>query len=157
MSCDKYKEQLSLYILDDLTINEKSDIENHLDSCDACQKEVEEYRDLIIELTEVDVNRISEKESIHIKNSVYKSILQSAVHPKPSRNMLTYVIQTAAAIIIFLSGYFVSGYYSDSFQPANRYTINQNESELADSFKTYKNSKIGLKIIAKGKNAVNNQ
>ncbi|KAA3632778.1 MAG: zf-HC2 domain-containing protein [Calditrichaeota bacterium] len=157
MNCKRFKELIPLYVLNELTGDEKSDVDNHLETCEECKIEITEYQEMINILSTKNESGVSKNELKEIKNSVYTSVLQSAVRAKPESNIVKNILQIAAAVIIFFAGYSVSSFYSASYQPINRFTINQSESELTESFKIYKNSKIGLKIIAKGKNAIDNQ
>lgn len=53
MNCNEVRELLSLYIDDELDENEKLLVEEHLKTCEECQKELEEYKKIIQALQEI--------------------------------------------------------------------------------------------------------
>jgi negative regulator of sigma E activity len=53
MNCNEVRELLSLYIDDELDENEKLLVEQHLQICEECQRELEEYKKIIQALQEI--------------------------------------------------------------------------------------------------------
>lgn len=53
MNCNEVRELLSLYIDDELDENEKLLVEQHLQICEECRKELEEYKKIIQALQEI--------------------------------------------------------------------------------------------------------
>ena len=47
MKCDEINDRLSLYIDNELSPEEMRQVEEHLQSCEICQKEYEDYKNLI--------------------------------------------------------------------------------------------------------------
>jgi anti-sigma factor RsiW len=47
MNCNEISDKLSLYIDDELSSEEMKQVEEHLNSCENCQKVLDEYRNLI--------------------------------------------------------------------------------------------------------------
>ncbi len=53
MECNEIRDNLSLYIDDELSEEEKKALEEHLDNCPECRKELEEYRIIIKAINEL--------------------------------------------------------------------------------------------------------
>lgn len=154
MNCSKYKELIPLLILNELSENEETETKSHLESCEECKKEMSEYQTLIEDLEVMSNTHQSDNDITAVKTAVYRSVLQSAVQPVQNYKITRYLLQAAAAIIIFISGYFASLYYTEAFLSESRLASLQSVSQLTTSFKSYKHSKIGLKLIAKGKQGI---
>lgn len=54
MNCNEVRESLSAYLDNELLTNEKTLLQRHLDECTACQKELEELQNLVVQLSSLE-------------------------------------------------------------------------------------------------------
>jgi len=112
MNCDEIKNLLSLYIDDELDEEERLLVEEHLQKCEECQKELEEYKKIIQALKNIPdeepplgyCKRLHEKLLIV---EIPKVIASDKVHKKTMNNKFRWVkyVGTAAALVLVILVY----------------------------------------------------
>ncbi len=111
MECNEIRDNLSLYIDDELSEEEKKALEEHLDNCPECLKELEEYRIIIKALNELPdeeppagyCKRLHEK---LLKADKEEETAKTVVFPSKSRGnrfrWVKYGGLAAALVLVFL-------------------------------------------------------
>lgn len=159
MSCKKYIEWLALYAIDELTPPDKAELEKHLGSCDACRVELEHLRATVKTLSYDTQKSLSEVEKSSIEREVYRK-LSSRIHRRETsrRPIIRLVIQVAAALVIFVSGYgaraIINGDRSRDQAPATMEQIRQATDYHQMYASAMRFSEEGLTLIAKGKKSL---
>ena len=158
MNCNKIIEKIPLLILNELPSEEITEVKRHIDNCTSCQKEQEELNKIISRLG-YEKETLKDSEHITLQNLIYKSVLDSIIFKQKSTRVRNILLQTAAALLIFASGYLISEHSFTSNRFNNQMlTTKTNSNDQANINKitsnSLKNSKIGFKIISKGKNVL---
>jgi len=113
MSCNEICDKLSLYIDNELSDEEMRQMEEHLKSCENCQKELEEYKDLISILNSLPDEEPPEGycERLHEKlsdSSVQFQLKTEKSAPKIKKinrfRWLKYGSIAAALVLVFVAG-----------------------------------------------------
>ncbi len=104
MNCDEARENLDLYILDDLNAKEMNDLKGHLSKCDGCQTAYTEHKDFIQRLDK-DVTGLFKQKS---KKRVLE-VLRSGPGPVVKRYPILRIryIAAAAAVILTLALFWI--------------------------------------------------
>lgn len=152
MKCNKYADLIPLYLLDELNENEKSDLKKHLKECTTCQVEFQEMQKTVDACSGFQSETLTEIEQLRLQNSIFRSVLSHHKEPKKfNYPVLTYISRTAAAILIFASGFVIAS-YNQVGNPGSQQASNyKTEMPLqGKSFQGYAHTSAGLKLIAKG-------
>ena len=152
MKCNTYVDLIPLYLLDELADQEKSAVKQHLDNCSSCQTEYQEMLKTIEACSENQPENLSEVEQLRLQNSIYRSVLANQTEPKKySFPALTYITRTAAAILIFASGFVIASYNQTGDDGSQRRANYKTEMQLRGrSLQGFARTSAGLKVIAKG-------
>lgn len=147
MNCDKAKELIELYILDDLPESDKELVENHLKECDDCRSIADDYTNIFEMLDKKHDATLSEVEKEKLKSSLN-------LETKPVSSFNKRFLQIAAAIIIFFMGYFSSYLVNESFSQDLPKASTPEASYTKATINNYRFTAEGLKVIANGKKAL---
>ena len=113
MSCNEICDKLSLYIDNELSDEEMQQMEEHLQSCENCQKELEEYRELISILKSLPDEEPPEGycDRLHKKLSDNSAQFQQKTEEPASKikkinrfRWMKYASIAAALVLVFLVG-----------------------------------------------------
>lgn len=160
MQCHKYFDLISMYLLDELDPSSKEELTSHLKSCPQCRQEMDEMKTVITALEDENRNQMTDSERLRLQNDIYRSIILNRPDKSAYKTTLIQPItKTAAAVLIFLAGYMVSSflsnseqYFPNSFSTKNDQSLQINNEKI--SLSNYRITKEGLKVIAKGKKAI---
>lgn len=124
MNCNEVRDLLSLYIDDELDENEKLLVEEHLQMCEECQKELEEYKKIIQALQEIPdeepplgyCKRLhekllaveAEKAELH-KPSVNEKPAEITEIPRRSKNKMSRLVKYGSLAAAFAFVFLVYG------------------------------------------------
>ena len=113
MSCNEICDKLSLYIDNELSDEEMQQMEEHLQSCENCQKELDEYKDLISILKSLPEEEPPEGycARLHKKLSDNSARFQPGTEKPASKiksinrfRWMKYASIAAALVLVFLAG-----------------------------------------------------
>lgn len=156
MNCDNYKEQIPLLITGDLSQEDTAKLRAHLEQCDACGKEYEELHSMISQLDSHEPTALSAGEKAELQQRILNEMSHTnTTEINSSSSIPRRLIQSAAAVIIFASGYLI-GYSLHSTEsnitPATETAMAEYiEYSQKDNFTNYRLTTNGLKLIARGK------
>lgn len=116
MLCDELKDRIYEYIYEELTVEKKLEVEEHLLKCNSCKKEYEELKTLLIDdmesLIELkDEIQMPEVLQINIKKKLYLS----------SKNSFTKYVAAACLLIFMFYTIPVAAYYLVENTILNKY------------------------------------
>ena len=108
MKCEEMENLTALYVGGELNVEERSTVENHINNCDACKKEVTEYRAISTALSEL-------REG-DIPDGVWEDMwldIRDRVHRQKHALIFDNVLRVAASLLIGIGvgffGYILTG------------------------------------------------
>lgn len=105
MNCDDIKENITLYIDNELEADEMILIKNHIEHCDSCKKEYEEYKKLI----DILHNLTDEEPPKGYCKRLHEKLLKTKLQEKSSfRFKLMKYGSIAAAFVLVISAVYVA-------------------------------------------------
>jgi anti-sigma factor RsiW len=159
MSCKEYTEWLAYYAIDGLAPQDKAELEKHLKSCDECRVELAQLL-ATVKILSYDVHKpLTEVEKLNIEREVFRK-LSSQIHHRETKGkrIIRLMVQIAAAIIIFIMGYYMQAVINDDTGEGQMLTTVEQIRQVTDYSQicasTMRFSKEGLTLIAKGKKSL---
>lgn len=159
MSCKEYTEWLALYVLDELAVPEKRKVEEHLESCDACQALLAQLRAAVEMLSRNPQESLSDTEKSGIEREVLWKLASRVPRPRAQRKwVFRWTVRVAAAFLIFVLGYqahtITGGNQNLSQTPATIQQLRQATDHRQGLASSLRFSKEGLTLIAKGRKSL---
>lgn len=112
MTCEDLKFELSFYLEDELTADERLAVEDHLSACPLCRAELAEYRDLSNQFKTVGTPQISSDMVTSIQRSLRTELVIASREPELSFSeklqnwlrpkLVPYGVGTFASLIFFV-------------------------------------------------------
>jgi predicted anti-sigma-YlaC factor YlaD len=98
MSCDKYKDLLMGYLDDEISDEERVELEKHLAECDECTKELADFKDLKSITDDIILYQPEDEVFDKYWSSVYNRI---------ERNIGWIILSVSGMLILFYTGFMV--------------------------------------------------
>ena len=157
MKCDVCREYLPAYVLGDATLDQRSDIAEHLAGCVACREELQRLKEILQVLADdARSDELSEVERLRLEKAVYRNLATAASTRKhvPGRSVGLY-IRLAAALVLFALGYMSHSLLSKPESPRTVVPATQVAQSFASldrgQYESMRFSAAGLKVIAQGR------
>ena len=98
MSCDKYKDLLMGYLDDEISDEERVELEKHLTECDECTKELADFKDLKTITDDIILYQPEDEVFDKYWSSVYNRI---------ERNVGWIILSVSGMVVLFYTGFMV--------------------------------------------------
>ena len=96
MSCDKYKDLLMGYLDDEISDQERVELEKHLTGCDECTKELADFRDLKSITDDITLYQPEDEVFDQYWSSIYNRIERAAGW---------IILSVSGMVLLFYTGY----------------------------------------------------
>jgi len=103
MKCSKYRQNMVLYFYDELSPEDRSALEVHLQACQACAQEFHDGRKTFDLLEKIQTESVPEAEWVKSWNRISQSI-RTERRPKPIWRVPTWPYAAAAVVVVFALG-----------------------------------------------------
>lgn len=98
MSCDKYKDLLMGYLDDEISAQEKIEIDKHLDECDECTKELTDFKNLKSITDDISLYEPEDKVFEQYWSSIYNRI---------ERSIGWIILSVSGMLLLFYTGFMI--------------------------------------------------
>jgi predicted anti-sigma-YlaC factor YlaD len=98
MSCDKYKDLLMGYLDDEISDEERVELEKHLTGCDECTSELADFKDL---------KSITDDITLYLPEDEVFEKYWSSVYNRIERNAGWIILSVSGMVVLFYTGFMV--------------------------------------------------
>jgi len=119
MKCKKYREQIVLYLYGELTDREKTELEDHIEGCTECAKDLAYTRELFQILDDTKVESVPEADWDKCWKAIHIDITEKQTKRQPKKlfHFPGWVYAGASLILIFVLGIAIGRFWLPSRSP----------------------------------------
>lgn len=114
MDCNNVQKLLVNYLDDDLASNELSKFEAHIKTCHSCTKELKEYKELFLTISDVKMTAPSQRLTSNFNKLLLEEVNKNKVTPLTSKIEWKPHIRIAASILIIFSTFLLGWYQGNN-------------------------------------------